>query len=44
VEQGLLQVHGWVYEFERGEVLAYDPRVEQFVPLPQAYDLASVRR
>jgi carbonic anhydrase len=43
VEQGLLQTHGWVYEFERGEVLAHDRRSETFVPLPKAYDFVETR-
>jgi carbonic anhydrase len=25
-----LQLHGWVYKFETGEVFAYDPAVQQF--------------
>jgi carbonic anhydrase len=32
-----LQVHGWVFEFERGEVVAYDAAIGDFVPLTQAY-------
>jgi carbonic anhydrase len=43
VEQGLLETHGWVYEFERGEVLAYEKRSEAFVPLPKAYDFGETR-
>ena len=35
--EGRLQVHGWVYRFETGDVLAYRPEAEQFVPLAQAY-------
>ncbi len=32
-----LQVHGWVFEFEQGRVIAHDPRVDRFVPLIDAY-------
>jgi carbonic anhydrase len=35
--EGRLQVHGWVFEFERGEVVAYDSSASAFVPLAQAY-------
>jgi carbonic anhydrase len=28
-----LRLHGWVYRFETGAVLAYDPDAERFVPL-----------
>lgn len=34
---GRLQVHGWVFEFEQGRVVAHDPRVDRFVPLAEAY-------
>ena len=37
LEQDLVQVHGWVYKIETGEVLAYLPEAEQFVPFPEAY-------
>ena len=30
---GELNLHGWVYTFETGEVFAYDPQQEQFIPL-----------
>jgi carbonic anhydrase len=32
-----ISVHGWVFEFEHGRVLAHDPRVDRFVPLIEAY-------
>ena len=35
--EGRIQVHGWVFEFEHGRVIAYDPRVDRFVPLIDAY-------
>lgn len=34
---GRLQVHGWIYEFEQGRVIAHDPRADRFVPLAEAY-------
>ena len=34
---GKIQLHAWVYEFEKGEVLEYDPQARRFSPLqPQA--------
>jgi carbonic anhydrase len=40
LEDGRLQVHGWVYEFERGLLTAHDPVVEAFVPAEAAYGRA----
>ncbi len=34
---GRLEIHGWVFLFEHGQVIAYDPRVDRFVPLIEAY-------
>jgi carbonic anhydrase len=31
--RGAIHLHAWVYQFETGDVFAYDPRREQFVPL-----------
>lgn len=31
--RGELKLHGWVYNFERGEVYAYDPEQGQFLPI-----------
>lgn len=31
--KGELNLHGWVYKIETGEVFAYDPEVGQFTPL-----------
>jgi len=31
--KGDLELHGWVYEFETGEVFAYEPRSRKFAPL-----------
>jgi len=33
VDRGELHLHGWVYHFETGEVTAYDPDKQQFLPL-----------
>ncbi len=33
VARGELKLHGWVYKIETGEVFAYDPAREQFLPL-----------
>jgi carbonic anhydrase len=31
--KGELKLHGWVYKIETGEVFAFDPQSEQFVPV-----------
>jgi carbonic anhydrase len=28
-----LTLHGWIYEIESGQILAYDPQVSHFVPI-----------
>lgn len=33
--KGDLQLHGWVYKIETGEVFNYDPEEEQFMPISQ---------
>jgi len=33
IRRGKLKLHAWVYEFETGEVFAYDPGPGQFAPL-----------
>lgn len=38
--RGELKLHGWVYKFETGQVFAYDPTVNQYVPLEQPSVLA----
>jgi carbonic anhydrase len=35
LRRGDLRVHGWVYEFERGEVFAYDGATEEFLPVDE---------
>jgi len=34
--RGDLKLHGWVYKFESGQVFAYDPQHEQFLPVEGA--------
>jgi carbonic anhydrase len=34
-----LSLHGWVYKIETGEVFAYDPEEEQFLPLAASVDV-----
>ncbi len=36
LHQGKMQIYGWIYEIETGEVLAYDPKLDEFVS-PQTY-------
>lgn len=33
LDRGELRLHGWVYQFETGEVFAYAPDKQQFLPL-----------
>lgn len=33
VARGELKLHGWVYQFETGDVFSYDPDQNQFVPI-----------
>ncbi|MBD2485731.1 carbonic anhydrase [Planktothrix sp. FACHB-1365] len=35
LQAGKIQLHAWVYEIETGEILAYDVKQNQFVPLEQ---------
>jgi carbonic anhydrase len=37
LERGDLELHGWVYDIETGEVHAYDPEGRQFVPVARRY-------
>lgn len=32
LHQGMLRLHGWIYQIESGQVLAYDVQQHQFVP------------
>lgn len=36
IAEGRLRLHAWVYEFERGEVAAYDDQQQCFSPLSEA--------
>ena len=31
--EGQIKLHAWVYEFESGRVLAYDPATSHFAPI-----------
>jgi carbonic anhydrase len=33
--RGDLRLHGWIYEFRTGQVFAYDPAAEQYVPIAE---------
>ncbi len=33
LNEGRLNLHGWVYDIRTGEVLAYYPELEQFLPI-----------
>lgn len=39
-----LRLHGWVYKIETGEVFAFDPESEQFVPLEVSVEQPTKRR
>lgn len=41
LKSGQLQLHGWVYEIETGEVFTYDPMKEQFVPAKSQFSRAA---
>lgn len=49
VSRGKLQLHGWMYKIETGEIFAYDATAHQFRPLmeledaPLAHELAAQR-
>lgn len=36
LSRGQLKIHGWVYKFETGQVFAYDPQVNQYLPVERA--------
>jgi len=38
LSRGKLNLHGWVYKIESGQVFAYDPEQEQFLPLVASGD------
>ncbi len=39
-----LTLHGWLYEFEKGEVLVYETQSKEFIPFHNALDLAVAAR
>ena len=38
VSRGLVNLHGWMYKIETGEVFAYDSHLGQFAKIPEAVD------
>jgi carbonic anhydrase len=40
--KGELTLHGWIYEIESGQILAYDPKVSHFVPITSRKDLPTL--
>ena len=40
--KGALTLHGWIYEIESGQILAYDPQVSHFVPITSSKDLPTL--
>lgn len=41
--KGGLTLHGWIYEIESGQILAYDPQVSHFVTITSKQDLPALR-
>ena len=33
VDNGVVAIHGWIYDIENGEIEYYDPEISQFLPL-----------
>jgi carbonic anhydrase len=42
VNKGALSLHGWIYEIETGEVLAYDPSQSRFQPITSRATLSTL--
>jgi carbonic anhydrase len=40
--KGELTLHGWIYEIESGQILAYDSQVSYFVPITSRKDLPTL--
>jgi carbonic anhydrase len=40
IDNGVLQIHGWVYDIATGAVQAYDPVLEAFQDFPWVADPA----
>jgi carbonic anhydrase len=40
--KGELSLHGWIYEIESGQILAYDPQVSHFVPITPKQELPAL--
>lgn len=41
---GKVNLHGWVYKIESGEVFSYSPGQGQFIPVDEAHESAASRR
>src|SRR5262245_65027125 len=41
--KGALTLHGWIYEIESGQILAYDPMVAHFVTITFRQDLLALK-
>lgn len=41
LEKGEINLHGWVYKIQTGEVFAYQPQQEQFILASEAYALST---
>ncbi|AWN75269.1 carbonic anhydrase [Legionella anisa] len=39
-----LNIHGWFYELETGEVLIYEPQYKKFIPMEKSFALAVTAR
>lgn len=44
IEQGRLTIHGWYFDIDRGELLAYSDRAGAFLPMVCALDRSPARR
>ena len=42
--EGKIKLHAWVYEFETGNVFAFDETAEQFLPLGEDRSTPTTRR
>ena len=40
--KGALTLHGWIYEIDSGQILAYDPQVSHFVPITSRLELPTM--
>ena len=40
--KGALTLHGWIYQIESGQILAYDPQLSHFVPITSGSELPTL--